>query len=174
MSDTAVYYEPFIHLRKTVKLFRDYPSVAASVRRIWFNGFYVAETDNDILEIVRYCVNLQSATVPWTTARRGNTEEWSHILGKTKFSNLRSLEFLMVDPKQSHMTSAANLPGLGPHASDSIDFSCLSRLKIFGNSQFLPIADEDLQHVAKSATRLEELHITGNSSISVDGMYNAD
>jgi len=51
-----------------------------------------------------------------------------------------------------------------------VDFSRLRRLKVFGDSTFMPIDDRDLQAIAHTATSLEEFHLTCLSTISIDGV----
>ena len=56
------------------------PAAAQHVRRLWFNGFHVAETDRLILSLVASCPNLTHLTVPWTVVRRGTVQEWVDML----------------------------------------------------------------------------------------------
>ncbi|KAI9828750.1 MAG: hypothetical protein M1832_001855 [Thelocarpon impressellum] len=166
LSGIAVYRDSFRSLKKTIDLFSRYPGIAAYVRRIWFNGFFVAETDSYIFRILRHCINLQSATLPWTSIRRGNAEDWSTLLSRTALS---SLELLAVDLKDSQKSGDANQRDERPLHDCQVEFGCLTRLKLSGDSDFMPVTDDDLRAIAKTATNLEEIHVTGTSSVTVDG-----
>jgi hypothetical protein len=52
----------------------------------------------------------------------------------------------------------------------SVNFGKLRRLKIFGDTNFVPITDADLCTIALTTTRLEEFYVTCNSSISISGV----
>ncbi|KAK3059826.1 hypothetical protein LTS18_009968, partial [Coniosporium uncinatum] len=51
-----------------------------------------------------------------------------------------------------------------------VDFSTLRRLKFMGDTRFLPVTDRDLLAISRTATRLEEFHITALSSITINGV----
>ena len=170
-SSIAVYRDPYHSLRKTAQLFERSPSLASCVRKIWFNGYYGAETMALIFSIIRLCNNLDHLTVPWTALRYGDAEDWSNLLGRNRNGqSISSLEFLAVDLKQSQMSNTANRIDRKPLYSSRINFSGLRRLKVFGNSNFMPLIDEDLIAIANTAANLRELHITGTSSVTIDGV----
>ncbi|OCL01810.1 hypothetical protein AOQ84DRAFT_204085 [Glonium stellatum] len=168
-SGVAVYRDPFCSLNRTVKLLSDYPSVAAKIRRMWFNGFYVSETDQQIFRALRSCVNLTSVSLPWTTLRHLSAAEWGQLL-LCNGTPLQSLELLAVDLTAAQVKDPKNQVDMRPLASGTVDFSRLRKLKIFGNSAFMPIDDQDLQAISRTATRLEEFHLTCLSTISIDGV----
>ncbi|KAF2460116.1 hypothetical protein BDY21DRAFT_281410 [Lineolata rhizophorae] len=171
-SGTAVYRDPYRSLRHTVKLLERYPELAAKVRRIWFDGFYVAETDVQICSALHACSSLQSVTMPWTTLRHLSGREWKALLGlgPTHTTPLRSLELLAVDLPARQAQDAANQYDERPLETGGVNFSQLRRLKIFGNTDFMPVCDRDLHAISRTATQLEHLHVTGLSTVTVDGV----
>ncbi|KAI9720417.1 MAG: hypothetical protein M1812_002923 [Candelaria pacifica] len=171
-SGIAVYRDSFCALRKSVQLFSTYPDIASYVRRVWFDGFRVAETDNFIFQVLRNCRNVRSATLPWTTLRHVSAEDWSLLLqGGQDRQALSSLELLAVDLKSSQTRDLANLCDVRPlDVEHGVDFSSLKRLKIFGNTNLLPITDSDLKAIARTAKNLKAIHLTGLSSITIDGV----
>lgn len=170
-SSIAVYRDPYHSLRMAEQLFESNPKLASCVRRILFDGYYSAETNAMILNILRRCNNIDYLTVPWTTLRYGDEEDWSRLLGQNKDGrNISSLELLAVDLKQSQIDNAANQVDKTPLVSSKVDFSGLKRLKIFGDSNFMPVTDKDLVAISHTAVNLCELHITGTSSVTIDGI----
>lgn len=166
-TGTAVYRDPFASLKHTVTTFTKFPSVAAKIRRMWFHGFYTAETDHLIFESLKNCVNLQSVSLPWTTIRHMDAKAWRSLLvGSGK--PLRSLELLAVDPTNQQAEDKNNQMDLEP--LQSVNFGQLRRLKIFGDTTFMPITDKDLYAIARTATQLEEFHLTCISTITIDGV----
>ncbi|KAH7123870.1 hypothetical protein B0J11DRAFT_324024 [Dendryphion nanum] len=166
-TGTAVYRDPFASLKHTVKTFNDYPEVAAKIRRMWFHGFYTAQTDALIFESLKNCQNLVSLSLPWTTVRHMSAQAWRTLLvGNGK--PLESLELLSVDPTAQQAADPANQFDLQP--LQSVNFGQLRRLKIFGDTTFMPITDNDLYAIARTANRLEEFHLTCISTISIDGV----
>jgi len=83
---------------------------------------------------------------------------------------LQSLELLAVDLPAALAKDPENQLDIHPLDSSLVDFSQLRRLKVFGDSTFMPINDRDLQAIARTATRLEEFHLTCLSTISIDGV----
>lgn len=87
------------------------------------------------------------------------------------FPRLTSLELLTIGLRESSVTNPANNTD---HAvlrtGNGLNFSGLKRFKIFGDSNLNPITDEDLYYISRTATNLEEIHITGASSITIKGM----
>ncbi|KAF2118379.1 hypothetical protein BDV96DRAFT_569793 [Lophiotrema nucula] len=166
-TGTAVYRDPFSSLKQTVKTFTQYPEVAARIKRMWFHGFYTAETDQLIFESLRNCTNLVSVSLPWTTIRHMDAKAWRSLLvGSGK--PLESLELQAVDPTSQQASDPGNQVDLSP--LQSANFGQLRRLKIFGDTTFMPITDTDLYAVARTATRLEEFHMTCISTITIDGV----
>ncbi|EMC95403.1 hypothetical protein BAUCODRAFT_73015 [Baudoinia panamericana UAMH 10762] len=167
-----LYRDPHGSLKQTDRLFASLPTTAQHVQRLWFNGFYAAETDKLILSVVASCRELQYLSVPWTILRRAGVNDWVNLLnahtgvGKP----LHSLELTAVClPKdQAHALENDTTPN--PLEDARVDFRSLKRLKIFGNTLHKPISDEDLQLMARTATNLECLDITNLSTISVAGM----
>jgi hypothetical protein len=134
---------------------------------MWFHGFYTADTDRLVFESLKNCVNLVSVSLPWTTIRHMDAKAWRTLLvGRGK--PLRSLELLAVDPTQQQAEDRNNQIDLQP--LQSVNFGQLRRLKIFGDTTFMPINDRDLYAIARTATQLEEFHLTCISTITIDGV----
>ena len=170
-SSIAVYRDPYHSLRKTYQLFESNLALAWSVRRISFVGYYGAETNAMIFGILRRCPRLEYVTLPWTALRYGSTEDWSRLLGRNEdYHSISSLELLAVDLKQSQIEDATNQVDRKPLNSPRVDFSRLKRLKIFGQSNFMSLTDDDLIAISHSAVNLRDLHITGTSSVTIDGI----
>lgn len=167
----GVYRDPFCSLKGTLRLVSQYPSVASNIRRIWFDGFHASETSAYIFEILHHCDNLRPVTLPWIALRHGTAKDWSHLLGSgSSFNGISSLELLAVDLKESQRSSPTNQVNNRPLHERSVNFSRLTRLKIFGDTNFMPVTDDDLRQMARTATNLQELHVTGMSSITIDGV----
>lgn len=170
-SSIAVYRDPYHSLRKTLQLFESNPALALCVRRIWFLGYYGAETNAMIFGILRRCTKLDYVTLPWTALRYGSTEDWSRLLGRNEDRHsILSLELLAVDLKQSQIDNATNQIDNKPLSSPRVDFSGLKRLKIFGQSNFMPLTDDDLVAISHTAVNLRTLHITGTASVTIEGI----
>ena len=170
-SSIAVYRDPYHSLRKTFQLFEGNPALAWCVRRISFVGYYGAETNAMIFGILRRCTKLEFVTLPWTAVRYGSTEDWSRLLGRNEeCHSISSLELLSVDLKQSQIENTSNQVDKKPLNSPRVDFSRLKRLKIFGQSNFMPLTDDDLITISHTAVNLRDLHITGTASVTIDGI----
>lgn len=170
-SGIAVYRDPYYYLRSTAQLFRVYPQAATCIRRLWFDGFYGAETNDIIFDILPNCTRLQSVTLPWTVLRHGNVDDWVRLLRQGQSGGgLNSLELLAVDLKKSQAVLPANEVDKKPLESPDVNFSGLKRLKIFGSTNLNPVTDEDLKAIARTATRLEEIHVTGTTSVTLNGV----
>lgn len=171
-SGYAVYRDPYRTLTTTDKLFAAYPKLAGNLRRLWFNGFYCTHTDRLILSVLRSCRNLTSVSVPWTLLRHGTAEEWVHLLGMSSEDDLpvRSLELQAVCLSEAQEEDYRHAVDSRPLLNPQVDFSQLRRLKIFGNTTFAPICDAELFEIARTATGLEELHITNMSTVTISGV----
>ncbi len=124
-----------------------------------------------IFSILRRCNNLDYLTVPWTALRYGEAEDWARLLGQnSEGRSITSLEFLAVDLKQSQILNAANQVDKKPLDSPRVNFSGLKRLKIFGNSNFMPLTDDDLIAMSQTAANLREIHITGTATVGIGGI----
>lgn len=166
-TGTAVYRDPFASLRQTVKTFNECPGVAAKIRRMWFHGFYTAQTDRLVFESLRNCTNLTSVSLPWTTLRHLDASAWrTLLLGSGR--PLESLELLATDVTSQQATEPENQVDLNP--LQSVNFGMLRRLKIFGDTTFMPITDRDLLAIARTAMQLEEFYMTCISTITIDGV----
>lgn len=143
------------------------------MRRIWFEGYHGAETARLIFSILRNCDALRYVTLPWTVLRHGSSRDWSYVCGRNRLGNsIESLELLAVDLKESQKNNAANQIDQKPllhSAGGAVDFSNLTRLKIYGNSNFMPIKDLDLIQIARTATNLREIHITCTTTVTLSG-----
>ena len=170
-SSIAVYRDPYHSLRKTLQLFESNPALAGCVRRISFVGYHGAQTTAMIFGILRHCIQTERVTLPWTALRYGSTEDWSRLLGRNEdHHSISSLELLAVDLKQSQIENAINQVDKKPLNSPRVNFSGLKRLKIFGQSNFMPLTDDDLIAISHTAVNLRDLHITGTASVTIDGI----
>ncbi|KAF2736655.1 hypothetical protein EJ04DRAFT_510957 [Polyplosphaeria fusca] len=166
-SGTAVYRDPFASLKHTVRTFSRYPEVASKIKRMWFHGFYTAETDKLVFNALKNCINLVSLSLPWTATRHMDAKAWrTLLLGNGK--PLESLELQCVDLKSEQIKDRENHFDLSP--LESANFGQLRRLKIFGDTKFMPITDRDLYAIARTANRLEEFHLTCISTVTIDGV----
>ena len=187
----AVRRDPSNDLEETGRVLSQYPNFAAKVQRLWFDGFYSADTDRCIFAALRKCPNLVSATIPWTTIRHVSAEDWSalldsgntHLESEEKISQdgilgrdrrgtrqcLETLELKAVDLARSQIELSANRADLSPLLDPKVDFGKLKRLKLFGNTTFLPVTDDDLRAIARTAVNLEELHVTALSTVTIEG-----
>ena len=154
-----------------MQLFEANPTLASCVRRIWFDGYYIAETNAMMFRILNRCSNLDYLTLPWTALRYGNEDDWSRLLGRNHQNrSISSLELLAVDLKHSQISNTSNWVDKKPLNSPHINFSGLKRLKIFGHSNFMPLMDEDLIAISHTACNLREIHITGTASATINGI----
>ena len=170
-SSIAVYRDPYHSLRKTLQLFKSNPALARCVRRISFVGYHGAQTTAMIFGILRHCTQMERVTLPWTALRYGSTEDWSRLLGRNEdHHSISSLELLAIDLKQSQIENATNQVDKKPLNSPRVNFSGLKRLKIFGQSNFMPLTDDDLIAISHTAVNLRDLHITGTASVTIDGI----
>ncbi len=170
-SSIAVYRDPYLSLRKTSGLFYRYPTLAFCVRRLWFNGYHGLETNALIFSILRYCTNVDHLTVPWTTLRYGSSNDWARLLGRRSDARRPlSLEFLAVDLGATKIADVRNHIDKQPLESAMVDFGRVERLKIFGNTNSMPMNDDDLLAIARTAETLREIHVTGTTSVSLDGV----
>lgn len=164
----VVYQDPYRIFASTVSLLQEFPELASHVRRLWFSGIYQFHHVSKIFDLTRSCNNLVSISLPWSSLRYGTVEDWIHVTNNLRIT---SLEFLGEDLKQSHIcadvNTAVNHKALG---DIRVNFSKLRRLKIHGSSNVQGIVDTYLWEIARTAVNLEEVHITGNSSVTIEGM----
>ncbi len=165
-----VYRDPYATLNRTRHLVEDFPGVASNIRHIRFDGLYIADTDDTIMATVKSCNNLAFATLPWTTLRHGTASDWAAVLGNRRAQPLRSLEFLSINLSQKQHEAACEVPDQRPLDSYLVNFQNLRRLKLFGDTTFLPINDADLKAIARTATGLEELQVTCISTVTIEGV----
>ena len=110
--------------------------------------------------------------------RHGSARDWSYVCGPNRRgTSIESLELLAVDLKESQANNATNQVDRKPllplrsrgSGSDGavVDFSDLRRLKIYGNSNFMPITDLDLIQIARTANNLREIHITRTTTVTL-------
>ena len=154
-------------MRQTLNLFSIDPALASCVRRIRFDGFHTVDAITLIFAILRPCTGLRNLTLSWTALRFGTIDDWARIVGK---GQLESLELLAIDLKQSRIEKEAMTLDNQALASHVLSFSKLRKLKIRGQSNYLPIVDDDLMAIARTATNLEEIQITGTRTISTGGV----
>jgi hypothetical protein len=145
------------------------PVAAASVRRLWFHGLYLPATDAHVVASLRSCTNLQSATVPWTLVRHASADDWAAILRRDGARPLQSLELHAVTQSAESRRAICAAPETRPLLSPLVDFGSLRRLKLFGNTDALPICDADLYAIARTACGLEEFQLTCMSTATIDG-----
>ncbi|KAF1951874.1 hypothetical protein CC80DRAFT_480269 [Byssothecium circinans] len=166
-TGTAVYRDPFASLKHTVITFNKFPGVAEKIKRMWFHGFYTAETNRLVFESLKNCTNLTSVSLPWTATRQLDAKAWRNLLvGSGK--PLESLELLAVDPTSQQVDDEANKIDLQP--LQCVNFGMLRRLKFFGDTTFMPITDNDLFAIARTANQLQEFHLTCISTVTIDGV----
>jgi len=163
----AVYRDPLASLKQTLSVFSDFPELAVKVKRLWLYGFYTAETNRLIADLLRNCKRLASLSLPWTTIRYLDSETWQTVIAG-RGRALESLEFQCVEPMLQHVLERGNDISFDP--LPSVDLSHLRRLKIFGATTFMPITDNDLLVVARTATSLEEFHVTCTSHVTSKGV----
>lgn len=168
-SGFAVGRGEHITLVNTRRFLEACPSAASSVRRLWFNGLYLPETDAQVIASLRSCANLKSASVPWTTVRHGTADDWAAILKVDGEQPLLSLELHAVTQSDQKRKAICTARDQRPLFSPLVDFSMLRRLKLFGNTNALPICDDDLKAIARTACNLEEFQLTCMSTVTIDG-----
>jgi hypothetical protein len=166
-TGTAVYRDPFASLRRIVRMCSVYPEVASKIRRMWVHGYYTASTDRLIFKMLTNCTNLRSLSIPWTMVRHLDATKWQAMLTSTSKS-LESLELQCVNLTSQQTADRDSDIDFKPF--QSVNFGKLRRLKIFGDSNFMPITDTDLYTIASTTTQLEEFYVTCNSSISISGV----
>jgi hypothetical protein len=164
-----VFRDPHLTLKRTTEFLRENSEAAAKVRRVWFDGLHVPETDKHILSILRSCPNLDNASIPWTLLHHASAEDWAALLQANK-EPLRSLELRSITPTSIEVEQISKVPFLSPLASPLVDFSKLRRLKLVGNSNIIPIGDDDLKAIARTATNLEVFRLTGIGSVTIEGV----
>jgi len=165
-----VFRDPYLTLNRTAELFADAPAVASSVRRLYFDGLYVPETDATILSTIKLCDSLTSVSLPWTTLRHGSALDWNEVLGNHRAKPLQSLEFVSTNLSEKQLEAAVKATVQHPLRSGRVNFCNLKRLKLFGDSTFMPINDDDLKSIARTATGLEEFQITCMSTVTIEGV----
>lgn len=166
-TGTAVYRDPFAPLRQTAGICRAFPGFASAIKRVCVHGFYTAETVSLLYELFEACDSLASLSCPWTAIRYFSHMSWQRLLTGRSVP-LESLELQCVEPTAQQIADKMNWNDVGPlHA---VDFSCLHRLKIFGNTTLMPVTDSDVLAIASTATNLREFHLTCNSSTSIDSV----
>ena len=102
--------------------------------------------------------------------RRGTAMDWDKLLRPNSTNSLQSLELLSVDIPQEQKTQPENRVDNQALEYARVNFSKLKRLKIFGNTTFMPVCDKDLQAISRTATGLEEIHISCLSTITIKGL----
>ncbi|KAL8840364.1 MAG: hypothetical protein Q9170_001379, partial [Blastenia crenularia] len=169
-SKDVVYRDPYCSLRKTADLFSTFPALASSVHKMFFDGFYGVDTNSMIFQILHHCDQLDTVSLPWTMLRYGSDEDWAKVLRqRTDGTALSSLELLAVDLKQSQITDHARQVDKRPLDSPKVHFGLLKRIKLSGSSNLMPINDDDLTAISRTA-QLHELHITGTTAITTKGL----
>ncbi|KAF2022587.1 hypothetical protein EK21DRAFT_13523, partial [Setomelanomma holmii] len=160
-TGTAVYRDPLFSLKQTARLCNDYPGLASKIRRMWIHDLYTRETDRLVVELLMSCANLQVLSVPWTSMRNLNGEEWQAI-STGRRQTLESLELQCINPTSQQAARMNRQRDLTP--LQRANFSNLRRLKIFGDTNFMPVTDADLCAIGSTGTQLKEFHVTCNST----------
>ncbi|KAJ5047739.1 hypothetical protein PSV09DRAFT_2377703 [Bipolaris maydis] len=145
----------------------EFPRFGSAIRRVCVHGFYTAETVSLVYETLKECDNLTSLSCPWTTIRYLIHDSWQ-VLPTGRRVRLESLELQCVEPTTQQLADPTNWIDL--NLLFSVDFGYLHRLKIFGNTTFMPVTDSDVAGIASTATRLKEFHLTCNSSATIDSV----
>ncbi|KAF2085667.1 hypothetical protein K490DRAFT_58553 [Saccharata proteae CBS 121410] len=169
-SGAAVYRDPYCSLRVTVDFLSSFPAVAAKIRRMWFHGFYVSETDVRMFAALNLCNNLRTASIPWTMVRHLDAKQWHQLLRADQECALESLQLQAVVLPQSQARDPSNQIDLRPLQSEFVDFSRLKSLRLFGNTTHMPLDDEDLKAISRTATNLEVFDLTCLSTVTIDGV----
>lgn len=171
VSNEAVYHDPYWSLKHLALLFNQKTFITSSIRRLWFDGYYGPAEIKIIFDILQHCPALHSVTLPWTSLRYGSAELWSSLFNNRRQERrIDSLELLAVNLKNSQISDFSKIGDKRPLESFDVCFGGLKRLKLYGNSNLMPINDDDLVAISRTATGLREIHITGASSISVKGL----
>lgn len=168
----AVYRDPYGSLRQTAAFFAEYPELTDHVERLWFNGFFTPESEALIFKVLRSCRFLTNISIPWTMLRHGSGQDWLHLLGIANKDDM---------PVQSLELQAVCLPDMMTYSPDidfdkkplldaRVTFSQLKRLKLIGNTTLMPVCDDDLLQIAKTANNLEEFHVTCLSTVTIAGV----
>ncbi|KAF1817969.1 uncharacterized protein K489DRAFT_391439 [Dissoconium aciculare CBS 342.82] len=158
-------------IQVTDKLLMTHPSIGSNIRRLWFNGLHLAKTDKQIMSIVAECSELRFLSAPWTILRRGTPQEWRKLLKADTSSPLHSLELQSVCLRAYKAEALEQETAeISPLEDPMVDFSQLKRLKIFGNTLTKPINDQDLALIARTATGLESIDISNNSTTTLAGL----
>lgn len=165
-----VYRNPFSTLQHTRRFVEACPQAASFVRRLWFNGLYIPETDAEIIATIRSCPNLDVASIPWTILRHSSPQDVAALLTKDGAYPLRELEIQAINLGEQQRKLFVEAPIQTPLISPLVNFSQLRKLKLLGNTNMLPITDADLFAIARTATNLEEFHMTCISTITLDGV----
>jgi hypothetical protein len=145
----------------------DFPVIASNINRLWARGFYTAETDKLLFEIIKNCANLTCLSIPWTMVRTHDSTAWDIMLTGQKYP-LESLELHCIDLSCRQRLELDPQVKINP--LKTANFNSVRRLKVFGDSTYKPLTDDDLFAIACSATSLEEFHLTCNSSITIEGV----
>jgi hypothetical protein len=169
-----VYRESFQTLRNTRKFLEACPHAAQYVRRLWFNGLYLPETDAEIFAIIHACTNLTSVSAPWTILRHGSSEDWAALLSADSEFPLQSLELTSTRLSEVQQNAFSKYPVSNALTSKLVDFSKLRRLKLFGNTESLPVCDNDLKAIARTANHIEEFQMTCISTVTMDGKHSCN
>ena len=123
-----------------------------------------------IFRILGQCDSLEIVSLPWTALRYGDDMDWAKLLRRRPTGTaLSSLELLAVDLKESQIIDHARQVDKRPLYSLKVNFGYLRRIKFSGSSNLLPINDDDLIAISRTA-RLHELHITGSTAITTKGL----
>ena len=165
-----VYRNPYQTLTRTRDFFTELPQFAVNVRRLWFDGLYVPETDRQIIDILHTCNHLTTVTLPWTLLRHASPKDWAHLLGARREIPLHTLELHAIELPEKQAKEVENAIDLQPLDSRMVDFSQLKRLKLFGDTKTYPLCDDDLKAIARTATSLEEFQITCMSTVTLNGV----
>lgn len=92
------------------------------------------------------------------------------VIGNRRAKPLQSLEFLSTNLTEKQLQEARKVKDQSPLRSGRVNFCNLKRLKLFGDTTFLPINDDDLKSIARTATSLEEFQITCMSTVTIEGV----
>jgi hypothetical protein len=162
--------DPFSTLKNTLSFFASSPMAAQQVRRLWFNGLVTPESDALIWQLLRKAANLRMVSMPWTLLRHGTPADWASLLAEGSDVPLRSLELVMTTPSDLERAAIESVPICAPLGSMAVSFAGLTRLKLFGTTNTLPVTDADLYAIAKTARNIEEFTLTCVNTVSIDGV----
>ena len=154
--------ESSLLLRKTAVLLENHPKLSSCcIRRIWFDGYYKAESTAMIFGVLRQCKKLDDLSISWTALRYGTVADWSSLFGSNATGpRVTSLEIRATNVPERYLAmKKVNAFSNNALESTNVDFSNLACLRLCANSRYTSITNKDLIAIARTARNLRELHV---------------